>query len=353
MHWNSGTLQSCALPWHSGAPAQCNLNNRCVQTSFQVRFRSLWRLSCGRRKTPPASATDPHPCTARIEGAPALRAGDSSGHPPCPKRGTGLVSRFAHISRVADARLFSVHRRCPITTPLACAQGRHSLTVWGRTHTARRPPPPPPRAAAEGPWTVSQGPRLITDQCSLITPTTCDMTGGEGVAGPMAWPPGAARCCGPHWVPLSGVPSVVWLTAVRPRGTRRAPGQTCDFHDCSLCSSFIAGRAPSVTFRLVVVPLRGPGRSPVLPFACCVGSLLSVGRCGRCSGVVSAFTEPSSWCVGAVLNVHGVPFARQRRPIVGVLRMCWLLPGSFDCFCCPRVSVHRPSIACLAVFLCA
>ena len=25
---------------------------------------------------------------------------------------------------------------------------------------------------------------------------------------------------------------------------------------------------------------------------------------------------------------HGVLFACQRRPIVGVLRMCWLLPGS-------------------------
>ena len=49
---------------------------------------------------------------------------------------------------------------------------------------------------------------------------------------------------------------------------------------------------------------------------------------------------------------HGVPFACQRRPIVGVLRMCWLLPGSFDCFCCPHTSVHRPSTACLAVFLC-
>ena len=48
----------------------------------------------------------------------------------------------------------------------------------------------------------------------------------------------------------------------------------------------------------------------------------------------------------------GVPFARQRRPIIGVLRMCWLLPGLFDCFCCPHTSVHRPSIACLAVFLC-
>ena len=47
-----------------------------------------------------------------------------------------------------------------------------------------------------------------------------------------------------------------------------------------------------------------------------------------------------------------VPFACQRRPIIGVLRMCWLLPGSFDCFCCPHTSVLRPSIACLAVFLC-
>ena len=44
-----------------------------------------------------------------------------------------------------------------------------------------------------------------------------------------------------------------------------------------------SGESPCVTFRLVVAPLRGPGRSPVLPFACCVGSLLSVGRCGRCS----------------------------------------------------------------------
>ena len=43
------------------------------------------------------------------------------------------------------------------------------------------------------------------------------------------------------------------------------------------------GSTPCVTFHLVVAPLRGPGRSPVLPFACCVGSLLSVGRCGRCS----------------------------------------------------------------------
>ena len=45
----------------------------------------------------------------------------------------------------------------------------------------------------------------------------------------------------------------------------------------------VADPTPCVTFRLVVVPLRGPGQSPVLPFACCAGLLLSVGRCGRCS----------------------------------------------------------------------
>ena len=41
--------------------------------------------------------------------------------------------------------------------------------------------------------------------------------------------------------------------------------------------------APRVTFRRVAVSLRGPGQSPVLPFACCAGSMLSDGRCGRCS----------------------------------------------------------------------
>ena len=63
--------------------------------------------------------------------------------------------------------------------------------------------------------------------------------------------------------------------------------------------------------------------------------------------------SPVVGVLGLCCMWHGVPFARQRCPIVGVLRMCWLFPGSFDCFCCPRASVHRPSIACLAVFLCA
>ena len=46
---------------------------------------------------------------------------------------------------------------------------------------------------------------------------------------------------------------------------------------------FVGLSAPCVTFRRVVAPLRGPGQAPGLPFACCVGSLRSVGRCGRCS----------------------------------------------------------------------
>ena len=40
---------------------------------------------------------------------------------------------------------------------------------------------------------------------------------------------------------------------------------------------------PCVTFCRVAVSLRGPGQSPVLPFVCCVGSLPSDGRGGRCS----------------------------------------------------------------------
>ena len=58
---------------------------------------------------------------------------------------------------------------------------------------------------------------------------------------------------------------------------------------------------PRVTFRRVVVPLRGPRQSPVLPFARCVGSLRSVGRCGRCS----------CWCR---FRVRGAPSLVCRGP---------------------------------------
>ena len=54
---------------------------------------------------------------------------------------------------------------------------------------------------------------------------------------------------------------------------------------------------PRVTFRRVVASLRGPGQSPVLPFACCVGSLLSAGRCGRCSCWCRFRVRGAQWLV--------------------------------------------------------
>ena len=81
-------------------------------------------------------------------------------------------------------------------------------------------------------------------------------------------------------------------------------------------------RAPCVTFRRAAVSLWSAGQSPVLPFACCVGSLRSDGRCILC-GVVSTLAEPSSWrtwgcavCCGGCLTVsaaHSPP--RLGRPL--------------------------------------
>ena len=55
--------------------------------------------------------------------------------------------------------------------------------------------------------------------------------------------------------------------------------------------------SPCVTFRLVVVSLRGPGQSPILPFACCVGLLRSVGCCGRCSCWRRFHVRGAQWLV--------------------------------------------------------
>ena len=75
-----------------------------------------------------------------------------------------------------------------------------------------------------------------------------------------------------------------WLTVIAAQRPRVC-GDNEHFWGSSgaLASGQFASTAPCVTFRRVVVSLRGPGQSPVLPFACCVGSTLSVGRCGRCS----------------------------------------------------------------------
>ena len=67
--------------------------------------------------------------------------------------------------------------------------------------------------------------------------------------------------CRARWAAATGE----WTAAATPEGQEFRGG---------------ALRTPRVTFRRVVVPLRGPGQSPVLPSACCVGSVRSVGCCG-------------------------------------------------------------------------
>ena len=88
--------------------------------------------------------------------------------------------------------------------------------------------------------------------------------------------------------------------------SRRGQGPCTPLPPCAEDVSAVGGRAvlsqrtpppPRVTFRRVVVPLRGPGQSPVLRFACCVGSLCSVGRCGRCSRWCRFRVRRAQWLV--------------------------------------------------------
>ena len=89
---------------------------------------------------------------------------------------------------------------------------------------------------------------------------------------------------------------------------------------------------PPVTFRRVVVSLQGPGQSPVLPFACCVGSLRSVGRCGRCSrwcrfhvrGAPSLVCRGCAGCGGMCRSWRPVPRSRTPRdpPVLPPMTGC-------------------------------
>ena len=77
-----------------------------------------------------------------------------------------------------------------------------------------------------------------------------------------------------------------WITAERGGWGGGGAVEAAVLPDTSLAHGYPPKQLwlpPCVTFRPVAAPLRGPGRSPGLPFACCVGSLRSVGRCGRCS----------------------------------------------------------------------
>ena len=99
------------------------------------------------------------------------------------------------------------------------------------------------------------------------------------LTGSTVWDPVSQTCISNRWH-LLGRDNSDAATSATPDGRKRhavsAPGT---------CLATGGGRVltPCVTFRLVVVSLRGPGQSPILPFACCVGSLRSVSRCGRCS----------------------------------------------------------------------
>ena len=87
-----------------------------------------------------------------------------------------------------------------------------------------------------------------------------------------------------------------------------------------------------VTLPRVAGFLRGPGRPPVRPFACCVGSLRSAAAAaGVPCGVVAASAGPDSWCTGGCAGCY---------------------EGSSDGCCCPTpprrlLVVHHMPHPCL------
>ena len=101
--------------------------------------------------------------------------------------------------------------------------------------------------------------------------------------------------------------------------------------------------SPRVTLRRGVAPLQGPGQSPLRPFACCVGALRSVGRCGRCS----------CWCR---FRVRGAQWVRWGcAECGGMCRLCvsgpssWRIGGCAGC-CGGRLTVfaaHTPLPPCV------
>ena len=84
------------------------------------------------------------------------------------------------------------------------------------------------------------------------------------------------------------------------------------------CTERTALPPPRVTLRPVVVFLRGPGQSPALPFACCVGSLRCDGRCGRCSCWCRFRVRASGAWDGAMGVGRGAP-SRLRASVRGGL----------------------------------
>ena len=141
----------------------------------------------------------------------------------------------------------------------------------------------------------------------------CDVRQDLGNPTPTKAPP-RTHCGAVHWAVHAGDTEAAQDYSCRPwPGDQRCE---CVGGRVSTCPTLFTPCPPSarlflapppppcVTFRRVVAPLRGPGQSPVRPFACCVGSLRSVGRCGRCS----------RWCR---FRVRGAQW-------FGVPGLCWL-----------------------------
>ena len=162
---------------------------------------------------------------------------------------------------------------CHTDAPVQCPRLRQCR--------CKRPAPLPlPAARARAPASSSLSSRHFRSHRSDggLTPAEHDPQEAQGPALPQARGPVAVharerlgqrvpvrpgpRCLPPSDCRAEGCGRAVWLWAGR-------------------CWFPAGGKLPRVTFRRVVVSLRGPGQSPVLPFACCVGSLRSVGRCGR------------------------------------------------------------------------
>ena len=170
---------------------------------------------------------------------------------------------------------------------------------------AGMPPPPPPFAGSlsnnAGPAQVERLQRFThvgpiprprsfprrTWGTILCCHGVCGGGGGVPAGAPAVQSPGAfGGCCALLWGGRSGqrparahpvAQCTSQMKSIKEAGNLRRIVGTHTF--------FLASDAPTetprVTFRRVVAPLRGPGQSPGLPFACCVGSLRSVGCCGR------------------------------------------------------------------------
>ena len=110
-----------------------------------------------------------------------------------------------------------------------------------------------------------------------------------------------------------------------------------------------------MTFRLVVAHLQGPGQSRVRPFACCVGSLLSVGRCcarpcpSWCgSRVLCVCVAPPPVCWRSWVPLSRTPSCPTRLPPrtrSSHLRMTWTVPCAVGCSrpCCHPRGGHLPA----------